>query len=303
MLAERLAALIIGHEPGWRLPRPTALARRFNVTVLQIECAIRELVRRRLVRQLPDGSMYRASPADYHIALEGIPGIGAAIDPMGASITCTSRHVSWRRIPEDIALILGLLPAVETSVIRCHWAANGYRAALSTTYLASRADLADSSSPKDTEPLDAVFSLASPAILGHGPGRKPSRGHRPGGTPRSRAGGSTYRNASPAAIGRQEPRPGPRRARDQHHRPLPRSRSALAACGPDCCLASRRPVPDRSGHATAPRPGGQRARRHCHARSPYPRVGPMTPGQAAHPARYRRPPARSCRLACGRALR
>ncbi|MGC1287166.1 MAG: hypothetical protein WA895_29960 [Streptosporangiaceae bacterium] len=179
MLAERLAALIIGHEPGWRLPRPTALARRFNVTVLQIECAIRELVRRRLVRQLPDGSMYRASPADYHIALEGIPGIGAAIDPMGASITCTSRHVSWRRIPEDIALILGLLPAVETSVIRCHWAANGYRAALSTTYLASRADLADSSSPKDTEPLDAVFSLASPAILATAPDASPVVGTGP----------------------------------------------------------------------------------------------------------------------------
>ena len=166
MLAERLAALVIGREPGWRLPRPTILARRFNVNVLEIECAARELVRRRLVRQLPDGSMYRASPADYHITLEGVPGIGAAIDPMGASITCTSRHVSWRRIPEDIALILGLLPAVEASVIRCHWAANGYRAALSTSYLAGRADPPDSSAPDDPGPLDAMFSLAPPAILG-----------------------------------------------------------------------------------------------------------------------------------------
>ena len=176
MLAERLAALVIGHEPGWRLPRPTALARRFNVNVPQIECALRELVRRRLIRQMPDGSMYRASPADYHIALEGIPGIGATIDPMGASITCTSRQVSWRRIPEDIALILGLLPAVEASVIRCHWTANGYRAALSTTYLAGRADIPDSSSPQDPEPLDAVFSLATPAILSPVPDASPVLG-------------------------------------------------------------------------------------------------------------------------------
>ncbi len=179
MLAERLAALVIGHEPGWRLPRPTVLARRFNVNVLEIECAVRELVSRRLLRQLPDGAMYRASPASYHIALEGIPGIGAVIDPMGASIACTSRHVSWRRIPEDIALILGLLPTVETSVIRCHWTANGYRAALSTSYLAGRADPPDSSSPKDPEPLDAVVSLAPPSILGLVPDASPVLGTGP----------------------------------------------------------------------------------------------------------------------------
>jgi hypothetical protein len=169
VLAERIAALIVGHEPGWRLPRPTALARRFNVNVVEIECAVRELVRRRLVRQLPDGRLYRASPADYHITLEGISRIGAVIDPMGASITCTARHVTWRRIPEDVALILGLRPAAEASVIRCQWAANGCRAALSTTYLAGQAD-PDSSSPEGAGPADAIFSLAHPAIPGPAPG-------------------------------------------------------------------------------------------------------------------------------------
>src|ERR1019366_6071766 len=62
VLADRLAAALVHHEPGWRLPRHTALARRYNVSTAQIDAAIGELVSRHLIRRLgprhpdrPDG--------------------------------------------------------------------------------------------------------------------------------------------------------------------------------------------------------------------------------------------------------
>ena len=44
VLAERMAAALLHHEPGWRLPRHTALARRYNVTIAEIDAAIELLV-------------------------------------------------------------------------------------------------------------------------------------------------------------------------------------------------------------------------------------------------------------------
>ncbi len=52
VLADRLAATLVHHEPGWRLPRPSALARRYNVRPAQVEQAVRELAARHLIRQL-----------------------------------------------------------------------------------------------------------------------------------------------------------------------------------------------------------------------------------------------------------
>jgi len=46
-----------------------------------------------------------------------------------------SRQVSRRRIPEEVALMLGRPPATEGTVIGLCWAANGIRAATTTTYL------------------------------------------------------------------------------------------------------------------------------------------------------------------------
>lgn len=31
LLADRIAATLVNHEPGWQLPRPSAIARRHNV--------------------------------------------------------------------------------------------------------------------------------------------------------------------------------------------------------------------------------------------------------------------------------
>lgn len=139
VLADRLAATLVHHEPGWRLPRPSALARRYNVRPAQVEEAVRELAARHLIRQLPDGQLYRASPAEYLIPVQGVPRLGANLDPMGGEVSCRKRKVSWRRVPEDIGWALGIPPADSVCAIKCHWSINGEPAAISTTYLTAEA--------------------------------------------------------------------------------------------------------------------------------------------------------------------
>jgi Bacterial regulatory proteins, gntR family len=125
VLADRIAAALVHHEPGWRLPRHTALARRYNVSTAEIDAAVDNLAARRLVRRLPDGQLYRVSPAEYLIPIEGVPGLGSYADPMGGQIACRSRQASWRQVP----------PADPVGVIRVQWTAGGEPAAFCTTYL------------------------------------------------------------------------------------------------------------------------------------------------------------------------
>jgi DNA-binding GntR family transcriptional regulator len=135
VLADRLAAALVHHEPGWRLPRHSALARRYNVSAAEIDAAIEELVSRHLVRRLADGQVYRASPAEYVISLEGVPGLSSFVDAMGADFACRSRQVSWRLPPEDISWALRTPADQQVSVVRYLWTASGEPAALSTTYV------------------------------------------------------------------------------------------------------------------------------------------------------------------------
>ncbi len=135
VLADRLAAALVHHEPGWRLPRHTALARRFNVSTAQIDAAIENLSRRHLIRRLADGQLYRASPAEYLIPLEGVSHLRSQLDPMGGELTCRSHQVSWRRVPEDIGWALGISGPEPVCVARFLWASGGEPAAFSTTYL------------------------------------------------------------------------------------------------------------------------------------------------------------------------
>jgi DNA-binding GntR family transcriptional regulator len=135
VLADRIAAALVHHEPGWRLPRHTALARRYNVSTAEIDAAVEELSARNLVRRLPDGQLYRASPAEYLIPIEGVPGLSSHADPMGGQVACRSRQASWRQVPEDIGWALRIPPADLVGVIRMQWAANGRPAAYTTTYL------------------------------------------------------------------------------------------------------------------------------------------------------------------------
>ncbi len=60
VLADRLAAALVHHEPGWRLPRHSALARRYNVSVAEIDAAVGELVSRHLTSGTLSGSWTHA---------------------------------------------------------------------------------------------------------------------------------------------------------------------------------------------------------------------------------------------------
>ncbi len=145
VLADRLAAALVHHEPGWRLPRHSALARRYNVSPAEIDTAVEELVGRHLVRRLADGQLYRASPAEYVIGLEGVPRLTTYVDTMGGHFACRSRQVTWRLPPEDIAWALGMTAEQQVCVVRFLWTAGGEPAALCTTYvpgeLASKANV------------------------------------------------------------------------------------------------------------------------------------------------------------------
>jgi DNA-binding GntR family transcriptional regulator len=135
VLADRLAAALVHHEPGWRLPRHSALARRYNVSAAEIDAAVEELVGRHLVRRLADGQLYRASPAEYVIELAGVPGLVSYVDAMGGEFSCRSRQVTWRLPPEDISWALRLRPDQQVCVVRFLWTAGGEPAALCTTYV------------------------------------------------------------------------------------------------------------------------------------------------------------------------
>ena len=130
-----MAAALVHREPGWRLPRRSALARRYNVSLTEIDAALADLARRSLVRRLPDGQLYRASPADYWIPVEGAAGLGTRLDPMGGEISCQTRHVSRRDAPQDVAWALRLPAGAPIRVVRCVWVTAGDPAAVSTAYL------------------------------------------------------------------------------------------------------------------------------------------------------------------------
>ena len=135
VLADRMAAALVHREPGWQLPRRSALARRYNVSMAEIDVAIGELARRSLIRRLPDGQLYRASPAEYLIPVEGIGGLSTQLDPMGGEISCQARHVSQRDAPQDVAWALGAPGEHEVRIIRCVWAVGAEPIAVSTAYV------------------------------------------------------------------------------------------------------------------------------------------------------------------------
>lgn len=155
VLADRLAAALVHHEPGWRLPRHSALARRYNVSTAEIEAAVEELVNRHLVRRLADGQVYRASPAEYVIDLEGISGLASRLDAMGAEFACRSRQLSWRLPPEDISWALRMDANQQVCVVRYLWTADAAPAALLTTYVPG--DIASKA--------DSGLTAASPSVL------------------------------------------------------------------------------------------------------------------------------------------
>jgi DNA-binding GntR family transcriptional regulator len=164
VLADRIAAALVHREPGWRLPRRSALARRYNVSIAEIDAAVGELARRSLIRRLPDGQLYRASPAEYLIPVEGIGGLSTRLDPMGGELTCQARHVSQRGAPQDVAWALGVDGDAPVRVVRCVWATGAEPVALSTAYVPEA--VADSVVAQDLEFFEAMLRSIPPGGLG-----------------------------------------------------------------------------------------------------------------------------------------
>jgi len=154
VLADRMAAALVHREPGWQLPRRSALARRYNVSMAEIDAAIGELTRRLLIRRLPDGQLYRASPAEYLIPLEGVGGLSTRLDPMGGEVSCTARHVSLRAAPQDVAWSLGVAGSDPVRIIRCAWAAGAEPVAISTAYVLG--DAADQA-PAEQDSFEGIL--------------------------------------------------------------------------------------------------------------------------------------------------
>jgi hypothetical protein len=179
VLADRMAATLVHHEPGWRLPRHTALARRYNVSTAQIDAAVAELAARHLIRRLPDGQLYRASPAEYAIPFEGASGLASHLDPMGTEIALRSRQVSWRRVPEDIGWMLGVAPGDLACVVRLLWTVDGEPAALATTYLARHV----AGQPDDEGDVPAAALAALPLFTAPDPDGAAAQATGPRGAP------------------------------------------------------------------------------------------------------------------------
>jgi DNA-binding GntR family transcriptional regulator len=155
VLADRIAAALVHREPGWRLPRRSALARRYGVSIAEIDAAIGELSRRSLIRRLPDGQLYRASPAEYLIPVEGIGGLSTRLDPMGGEIACQSRHVSQRGAPQDVAWALGVEGEAPVRIVRCVWTVDAEPVAISTAYVPEA--VADSLAGSDQDSFDSIL--------------------------------------------------------------------------------------------------------------------------------------------------
>lgn len=79
--------------------------------------------------------MYRASPAEHLIPVEGIGGLSTRVDPMGAEITCQVRHVSRRGAPRDVVWALGVDGEAPVRIVRCVWATGTDPVAISTAYV------------------------------------------------------------------------------------------------------------------------------------------------------------------------
>ncbi len=133
-----MAAGLTRREPGYPLPRRTALARRFQATPAAIDAAIDELVRRHLLRRLPTGEVHRAGPAEYLVSLDGLPGLSSFIDPMDHRVTCTAVRVSRLPAAAGVADALSLAAGTEVFVRRCLWTADGEPAATRVIYVKDR---------------------------------------------------------------------------------------------------------------------------------------------------------------------
>jgi DNA-binding GntR family transcriptional regulator len=135
VLACRIAGSLVHHEPGWRMPRFSVLARHFGVSQEQVAEAVDQLAARRLVRREPDGRFSRSSPAEYHIPLSAGACLQTAIVPVSGALTCRAKTVSKEKLRDDLAWALRATAGEPGCVLKLQYADGDELAALSATYV------------------------------------------------------------------------------------------------------------------------------------------------------------------------
>jgi DNA-binding GntR family transcriptional regulator len=135
ILACRIAGSLVHHEPGWRMPRFSVLARHFGVSQEQVAEAVEQLANRRLVRRRPDGYFGRLTPAEYHIPLSARACLRTAVVPVSGALTCRARAVGTQWLRDDVAWVLGATAGEAGCVLKLQYALDDEPAALSMTYM------------------------------------------------------------------------------------------------------------------------------------------------------------------------
>lgn len=137
VLTNRIAAALVHHEPGWRLPRFSVLARQYDVTADQVAGAVADLVNRGLIRHAQDGHYCRTSPAHYVLPFEGDGprGLRAFAYPVGGDLCVKSRTVAEHPVRHDIEWALQLASDDPVWILQLAWTVDGTPGALTTTYL------------------------------------------------------------------------------------------------------------------------------------------------------------------------
>jgi DNA-binding GntR family transcriptional regulator len=187
VLGCRIAGELAQHEPGWRLPRFSVLARRFGVTPEQVAAAVRQLAGRQLVRQQPNGQFIRRSPAEYHIPLSPPGRIRVVVTPFGGRLACRTGTVGRQVIQDDIAWALGASAGAAACVLRLQFTVGDEPAAVSRTFVA------------------AAFRPYLDELLAAGPAGPLPVGPRPNGCAGPAAGGQASRSVQ---VELQQPAPG-----------------------------------------------------------------------------------------------
>jgi hypothetical protein len=137
VLTDRIAAALANHEPGWRLPRLSVLARQYDVTSELLTAAIGELAARGLIRRTSAGRFCRASPAHYTLPFGGsLHGLRARADPVAGDLSVKSRSVSPHPVRDDIKGVLHIASDEPAWTLQLVWAVGGEPAAITATYLA-----------------------------------------------------------------------------------------------------------------------------------------------------------------------
>jgi hypothetical protein len=162
VLTNRIAAALANHEPGWRLPRLSVLARQYDATSELLAAAIAELAARRLIRRTSAGRFCRATPALYVLPFGGsLHGLRARADPVAGDLSVKSRSVSVHPVRDDIRCVLQIASDEPARILQLVWAVGGEPAAITATYLAPQlaGSLISGLDPAEPDGMCAVLPL------------------------------------------------------------------------------------------------------------------------------------------------